>query len=156
MCLLAWHAPKLYPCRVPCPQHAGSQPMVAATLVLLGWNLISWPPEVLLLKYAQSASPALAADKPASSQAAAHSGSAAAAEAAETAGGGKVTQLGSSSRSGLQRQLAAWSLYARQPAAAAALALALLYLTVLSFGTLMTAYLKALGMPEAELAVYRG
>lgn len=37
-----------------------------------------------------------------------------------------------------------------------ALALALLYLTVMSFGTLMTAYLKWRGMAEAELSVYRG
>ncbi|PRW32971.1 TPR repeat-containing isoform B [Chlorella sorokiniana] len=48
--------------------------------------------------------------------------------------------------------LLGWNL----PTAAAALALALLYFTVLSFGTLMTAYLKSLGLPEAELAVYRG
>ena len=38
----------------------------------------------------------------------------------------------------------------------AALALALLYLTVLSLGLLMTAYLKWQGMTEAELSLYRG
>lgn len=124
--------------------------MVAATLVLLCWNLISWPFEVMLLQYAQRCSPALAADRH-TKQPAAHGRA-----AEEAAGsGGKAAQQGSSGSS-LQRQLAAWALYARQPAAAAALALALLYFTVLSFGTLMTAYLKALGLPEAELAVYRG
>jgi iron-regulated transporter 1 len=38
----------------------------------------------------------------------------------------------------------------------AALSLALLYLTVMSFGTLMTAYLKYSGLKEAELSIYRG
>ena len=38
----------------------------------------------------------------------------------------------------------------------AALALALLYLTVLSLGLLMTAYLKWQGMTEAVLSLYRG
>lgn len=143
-------------CRLclPSVQHAGGRPMVAATLVLLGWNLVSWPPEVLLLKYAQRRSPALAADRPVNRPAAHSSGTAGPAAADDDS---KAKQPGGGSRgSGLQRQFAAWALYARQPAAAAALALALLYFTVLSFGTLMTAYLKALGLPEAELAVYRG
>ena len=56
----------------------------------------------------------------------------------------------------LQRQLQSWMAYCRQAVTPAALALALLYLTVLSFGTLMTAYLKWRGMVEAELSVYRG
>ena len=38
----------------------------------------------------------------------------------------------------------------------AAFALALLYLTVLSFGLLATAYLNWRGMSEAELSIYRG
>ena len=56
----------------------------------------------------------------------------------------------------LQRQLQSWMAYCSQAVTPAALALALLYLTVLSFGTLMTAYLKWCGMAEAELSVYRG
>jgi Ferroportin1 (FPN1) len=49
-----------------------------------------------------------------------------------------------------------WSAYMHSPVALAAVALALLYLTVLSFGLLMTAYLKWRGMSEAELSIYRG
>lgn len=44
----------------------------------------------------------------------------------------------------------------RQAVMPAALALALLYLTVLSFGLLATAYLKWRGMSEAELSIFRG
>lgn len=116
--------PTVYPSLAACLQHAGGPPMVAATLVLLGWNLISWVPEVLLLRYAQRLSPALAAGNTAKQRAAHNSATAAAAN------GGQAAKPGG----GLQRQLAAWALYARQPAAAAALALSLLYFTVLSFG----------------------
>ena len=42
----------------------GAPPMVAATLALLTWNLVAWGPEVVLLRYAQRRSAALAADKP--------------------------------------------------------------------------------------------
>ena len=49
-----------------------------------------------------------------------------------------------------------WRAYWDQPTFAAAIALALLYLTVLSLGLLMTAYLKAQGLAEAELAIERG
>ena len=49
-----------------------------------------------------------------------------------------------------------WRTYFSQSVWPAALALALLYLTVLSLGLLMTAYLKWQGMSEAELSLYRG
>ena len=43
-----------------------------------------------------------------------------------------------------------------QPTRSASISLSLLYLTVLSLGLLMTAYIKAQGLTEAELAVDRG
>ena len=49
-----------------------------------------------------------------------------------------------------------WATYFKQSVWPAALALALLYLTVLSLGLLMTAYLKWQGMTEAVLSLYRG
>ena len=49
-----------------------------------------------------------------------------------------------------------WRAFWNQRTRAAAIALALLYLTVLSLGLLMTAYVKAQGLTEAELAVDRG
>lgn len=49
-----------------------------------------------------------------------------------------------------------WAIYFKQSMWPAALALGLLYLTVLSLGLLMTAYLKWQGMTEAVLSVYRG
>lgn len=50
----------------------------------------------------------------------------------------------------------AWVVYLHQPAVRVALADALLYLTVMSCGLLMTAYLKWLGLTEAVLALWRG
>lgn len=136
-------------------QYAGGPPMVGATLVLLAWNMLAWLPEVLLLRSAQRLSPALAADK--GPPRTPGCGSEAAARGGVVGSGGS----GSGSTPGglgawLHRQAQPWAVYARQPAAAPALALALLYLTVMSWGTLMTAYLKAAGLPEAELALYRG
>lgn len=49
-----------------------------------------------------------------------------------------------------------WDIYIHQPVLGAAVSLALLYLTVLSLGLLMTAYLNWKGMSEAELSLYRG
>lgn len=49
-----------------------------------------------------------------------------------------------------------WVTYFKQSVWPAALALALLYFTVLSLGLLMTAYLKWQGMSEAVLSLYRG
>ncbi|KAL4422722.1 hypothetical protein ABPG75_008919 [Micractinium tetrahymenae] len=137
-------------------QYAGGPPMVGSTLALLAWNMLAWWPEVLLLRRAQRLSPALAADKPPR-----RAGAGSSEHADDGAGSGGGTGSGSSSRDGglaaaLRRQARPWAQYARQPAAAPALALALLYLTVMSWGTLMTAYLKSEGLPEAELALYRG
>lgn len=130
--------------------------MVGATLALLAWNMLAWLPEVLLLRRAQRLSSALAADRPAP-RAAGSGGKSLAESCGSDVGGGS----GSGSTRGslsdwLRRQARPWAVYSQQPAAAPALALALLYLTVLSWGTLMTAYLKAEGLPEAELALYRG
>ena len=49
-------------------------------------------------------------------------------------------------QAGLYNMISGWRLYATQSAVLAALSLALLYLTVMSFGTLMTAFLKWNGM----------
>lgn len=49
-----------------------------------------------------------------------------------------------------------WRTYFSQAVWPAAVSLALLYLTALSLGLLMTAYLKWQGMSEAELSLYRG
>ena len=137
-------------------QHAGGPPMVAATLVLLVWNLASLLPEVLLLRYAQRCSPALTADKAVATGAASTSSDIDNPTAASSRQGGNGGGMWRHLLRPLQLQAHAWALYAQQPAAAAALALALLYLTIMSWGTLMTAYLKTLGLPESELALYRG
>ena len=88
------------------PDAGNSRGMVAATLCLLGWNLLAWAPECALLRYAQRHSPALAAPKQPSPQPAGDGG------------------LG-----GRRWRLRSWAVYLRQPVAPAALALALLYFT---------------------------
>lgn len=120
-------------------QHGGGRPMVAATLVLLAWNMFSWVPEVLLLRRAQRCCPALAIDPTPAKQAA--KGAAAEAHSSSGSGSGGGVDTGGGVAAGgslaqrlvrpLRQQLAAWALYAQQPAAAAALALALIYLTVM-------------------------
>lgn len=49
-----------------------------------------------------------------------------------------------------------WNTYLEQDVFRPAIALALLYCTVLSFGTVMTAYIYSRGMSEAKLAYARG
>ncbi|KAK9817605.1 hypothetical protein WJX74_011025 [Apatococcus lobatus] len=66
------------------------------------------------------------------------------------------SHLLSAARAWLQSLWGSWRAYWTQPTFAAAIALALLYLTVLSLGLLMTAYIKDQGLTEAELAVERG
>ena len=56
----------------------------------------------------------------------------------------------------LRSTITAWRLYLVQRSLPAALALALLHLTVMSLGLLMTAYLNWHGMDEATLSVARG
>jgi len=109
------------------------KPAVAVAAVM-AYNLAAWAPECALLARAQAASPALSAPKHYD----AHALKPASAHGAASGA------------------LRAWVLYAHQPAVLAAVSLALLYLTVMSFGTLMTAYLKWRGVSEAWLAVYRG
>jgi iron-regulated transporter 1 len=107
----------------------------AAVGATAAWSLAAWLPECWLLRRAQAASPALQAPPaPAPPDAAAPRGWRAAAAAH-----GEALRL-----------------YARQPAAPAGAALALLYLTVMSFGPLMTAYLNWRGLGAAALAGYRG
>jgi iron-regulated transporter 1 len=47
-------------------------------------------------------------------------------------------------------------LYFQQPFTASAFSLALIYLTVMSFGTVMTGYLAWIGVSEFKLSIFRG
>jgi iron-regulated transporter 1 len=109
----------------------------AAVGAALAWALAAWAPQCALLARAQAASPALLQPP--------HPPPAAKLQAGPQAGAGRAARLARG-----------WAVWAAQPTALAALSLALLYLTVLSMGSLMTAYLYSRGMHEAELAAYRG
>jgi len=109
----------------------------AAVVAITLWNITAWAPECYLLQRAQRASPALTAPKHASGK-----------EGASTPRRSMWERAG--------QVFAGWGAYCAQPVAVPAFALALLYLTVMSFGTLMTAYLKWEGISEAGLSVYRG
>ncbi len=68
----------------------------------------------------------------------------------------KTVQQSSGRRRWLLKALVAgWHTYFVQSTVLAAVALAFLYLTVLSLGLLMTGYVKHLGMSEAALSVFR-
>lgn len=138
----------------------------AAALLLLAWCLLCWLPEVQLLAYAQRQAPALALAR--EQQGAQHDSLGAGTSKGESELQAGTGELPPSRGCGgnlcrwpslgplLRRQAQAWALHARQPAASAALALALLYLTVCSWCTLMVAYLKSMGLPEGQLALFRG
>ena len=93
------------------------------------YNIFAWLPEWKILEAAYSNSPALQTPKL------------------------EITDLKATSQATYMEAL---RVYFSQSCLAAALSLAMLYLTVLSFGPLMTAYLKYGGMKETELAVWRG
>jgi iron-regulated transporter 1 len=148
----------------------------AAIIGVLVWNVAAWVPECTLLKRAQNASPVLAAPKPSlDSSSAGSRGNNKTLNPNNNSNSssksiGSDTFVPSEDRSSklrscwanlkiierIQTQFSGWGAYIQQPAAPAALSLALLYLTVMSFGTLMTAYLKWSGIKEAELSIYRG
>jgi solute carrier family 40 (iron-regulated transporter), member 1 len=109
----------------------------AAVLAIVVYNLGVWLPERALLVRAQAASPALQAEKSSAAS---------------------LESLPSSPMARLSPGVwvDSFRAYVQQPCMPAAVALALLYLTVMSFGSLMTAYLKWRGMREVTLAVYRG
>lgn len=109
-----------------------------AVMLLSGYAVMAWAPEVLLLRTAISHSVNLRAPKPPTS-------SAAASREGKQSWGKRFAQSCTS-----------WAIYAKQSVLLANVALALLYMTVLSLGFLMTSYLTWTGLTEAEVSVYRG
>ncbi len=107
-------------------QYAG---LATAVLALLAYNAAAFWPERALLRAAAAAAPAIEARDSRDDDVSAGSSS-------------------SRWREGL-------AVYCRQPVLPAALALALLYFTVLSLGFLMTAYLHSRGIPDTVIAVVR-
>ena len=121
--------------------------MDAAVGGVLLWNLLAWWPECRLLHRAMDSSPVLHASK----------------------GSSSITTTNNNNNNSVfnnlqqhirlieraKNQIAGWRAYARQPACTAALSLALIYLTVMSFGTLMTAWVKWSGITEVELSIWR-
>jgi hypothetical protein len=135
----------------------------AAVLLLTAHCLLAWAPELALLKWAIDASPRLRQQSmqapPVGDAVPPQPGAAATATTAATAtpGGSGVSAESAgpaapSSRSGGKASsgdggcLLSWRLYFRQPVLLANLSLAMLYMTVLSLGFLMTSYLKWSGM----------
>ncbi|GMH45689.1 hypothetical protein BSKO_13652 [Bryopsis sp. KO-2023] len=123
--------------------------MRIAVMEIAGFNLLAWFPEVLFAKYAQNAAPQLQVQKFETS-------------APSPEEGDLEEPLIANSKGEKEKGLATWgvfqaiALYYKQKCSLAMFALALLYLTVLSLGLLMTSYLKSLGMSEATLSLYRG
>ncbi|KAG2495007.1 hypothetical protein HYH03_006940 [Edaphochlamys debaryana] len=153
-----------------------------AAAVMAAYCASAFVPEVLLLQWAFHASPALRAPKAAAATAASDAQSTAvtadpegspdgddvsAVQGEGEASLGQPLLPGSSSAPRKQGTLGrivrhikiyggAWRTYAVQPIALPCVALAVLYMSVLSLHALMTSYLKWSGLTEAEVSVYRG
>lgn len=153
--------------------YGGAQPMAAAILAIAGWNLLSWGPECLLLKHAQEHSAKLrcscCARRPKGSgpwdwgswralpgrcpPVAAWTSQSMRAGPARREEKHLAPQTAASPEEAPPRRgrvLQALQSYLSQPVMPAALALALIYLTVMSFGTVRTAWL---GSSRLQLAM---
>lgn len=103
------------------------------------WNILFWPLECILLDKARNESPILRtmANHMAKPQDTAQENEA-------------------DSSAGLLDLTSGFGLYFKQDVFPAAFSLALIYLTVMSFGTIMTGYLAWSGVAEIELSLFRG
>eukprot|EP00042_Codosiga_hollandica_P029255 m.160204 g.160204 ORF g.160204 m.160204 type:complete len:516 (-) comp53025_c0_seq1:3569-5116(-) len=110
--------------------------ILVGALVVAGWNIVTLVPEYMLLSWVYRSFPALAVKKVKE-------------QAVEQTTLQKIFKQVIVLRSG-------WKTFASQSVAPAGVALALLYCTVLSFGSVMTAYVYARGVSEATLAGLRG
>lgn len=122
--------------------------VVWACVCLLLWNMVAWFPECWLIKLAIDSCPALAAPKLKPSK-----------ETYEQQQQQQpaTTNSSSSSSNSIDDFLCSLKIYfLQQPSLPTSLALSLLYLTVMSFGPLMTAYLAWRGMGEGVLSLWRG
>eukprot|EP00729_Bicosta_minor_P007195 gene7195-11584_t len=126
-----------------------------ATFIVV-WNCISVFPEFYALHNVYSSFPELHNKATARATTATGDGDA---DADSSSDGGATSQaatcwsLVASPFTAMNR---GWNTYLEQDVFRPAIALALLYCTVLSFGTVMTAYIYSRGMSEAKLAYARG
>ena len=110
-----------------------------AVIEIFLYNLVAWFPEVALVRYVTNNAPQLAKPESAIKD-----------DIMDAEPFGKrVANYGHSLLEGFQ-------LYFKQSCVLATLSLSILHLTVLSFGILMTAYVKWLGLSEVLLSLYRG
>ena len=124
----------------------------AAVAVIAVYSCCAWAPQAWLLRRAVRAAPSRLAEEEGERRGRGPRGTTMAAAAATTRAA-EVEGEEKTSSSSVQSPLAA---YLSADAFPSAFALALLYLTVLSFGPLATAYLNWRGLSEVELAFWRG
>jgi Ferroportin1 (FPN1) len=87
---------------------------VAAVVLILAWNMASWLPECLLLRYCQAQMPELCEPK--------------------AGRWGRLEAAAKQHAEATPGLLGCWAVYLRQRTLPAALSLAMLYLTVMCFG----------------------
>ena len=112
---------------------------VVGVLCFAVYNAVAYWPECRLLAAAQHAAPALQQPR-------------VTAQPQPSAAPAPEVTAPASPLNGLRD---AWAVYASQPVFPAAFALALLYLTVLSLGFLMTAYLHWRGVSDVTISIFR-
>jgi len=106
----------------------------AGCAFIAAWNCCSWPIEFYLLKVVYDAEPGLAKKELVQE---------------EQKNDGRI-------KSTLYEAKKAWMAYGRQPVLGAAIAMALLYMTILSFDQVTNGYVYSQGVPENLLAVAQG
>jgi iron-regulated transporter 1 len=118
--------------------------MLLAVVAIACYNAAAWLPEARLLRAAQRRSAELQAPKR---------------ESYEQLGGGPPKSAAASVKAALaapvSNLLSGWGTYMRQPVLLPAVALAMLYFTVLSLGFLMTAFVKRMGLSELSVSLFR-
>eukprot|EP00898_Chlorokybus_atmophyticus_P002489 jgi/Chlat1/3240/Chrsp22S03423 len=145
----------------------------AAALLIAGWNIVSGVGEYALLVYVYKQVPALQVKSTAGGskqhqrdfgmqnlgqyeRVGADDAEAEITSTYQERKKATLTRLVEAITTHAVQALSSWRVYWKQETFLPALSLALLYLTVLSFGTLMTAYLKSTGVNELQLAAARG
>jgi iron-regulated transporter 1 len=129
-----------------------------AVVIITAYNAVAWMPEVKMLQVAQRHSAPLRQLKNAPSSMASDDPDIAAAVESDAQQQHKASAaaiLWSAAKAPVVNLITGWSTYIRQPVLLPAVALAMLYLTVLSLGFLMTAYVKHQGLTEVVVSIFR-
>jgi iron-regulated transporter 1 len=129
-----------------------------AVVIISVYNAVAWMPEIRMLQIAQRHSAALRLLKYSPSSMTSDDPAIATVVVTDVQQQQKASAaaiLWSAVRAPVVNLVTGWSTYIRQPVLLPAVALAMLYFTVLSLGFMMTAYVKHQGLTEVVVSIFR-